>query len=58
MVEARMVHVERIHAQVREGTYEVDAHAVAEALLQRLLVGRSLAVVDPVGPAPSGSARP
>jgi anti-sigma28 factor (negative regulator of flagellin synthesis) len=38
----RKVHVEHIHAQVRDARYEVDPEAIAEAILRRLLAGRSL----------------
>lgn len=42
MDEPRTVHVEQLHAQISSSAYEVDAEAVAAALLRRLLDGRCL----------------
>ncbi|MEA2295341.1 MAG: hypothetical protein QOE86_2980 [Solirubrobacteraceae bacterium] len=42
--------VERLHAQITQDGYEIDPDAIAEAILQRLLVGggltRSVAAED------------
>jgi anti-sigma28 factor (negative regulator of flagellin synthesis) len=42
MDDSRKEHVERIHAQISQDGYQVDASAVADAILRRLLEGRSL----------------
>lgn len=42
MDDPRTEHVERIHASISQQVYEVDAQAVAEAILKRLSEGRGL----------------
>jgi anti-sigma28 factor (negative regulator of flagellin synthesis) len=41
-VDIRRAHVERIHDTIKQQQYEVDANAVAEAILKRLLEGKTL----------------
>jgi anti-sigma28 factor (negative regulator of flagellin synthesis) len=45
-MDTRKAHVERIHAQIREGEYRVDPDAVAGAIVRRLLEGRGFGTPD------------
>jgi anti-sigma28 factor (negative regulator of flagellin synthesis) len=48
-MDTRKEHVEQIHAQIRSDRYEVDAKAIAEAIIRRLTEGRSLTLEQPGG---------
>jgi anti-sigma28 factor (negative regulator of flagellin synthesis) len=48
-METRKEHVEQIHAHIRSDSYEVDAEAIAEAIIRRLIEGRSLGLEQPRG---------
>ena len=43
MVDKRKGHVDEIHERIKDEQYAVDAGAVAEAIIRRLLVGRIIA---------------
>ncbi len=43
MAESRMTHMHEIRERVEREQYKVDNHAVARALIERLLAGRAVA---------------
>jgi hypothetical protein len=45
-MESRKDHLQRLGAQIAHDGYDIDADAVAEAIVRRLLANRGLAAIE------------
>jgi hypothetical protein len=58
MHEERMLMIQELKARIARGGYVVDAHAIAEVIVERVLAGESAAVQHVRELTPAGASAP